>query len=180
MKNLNIAKVYAAAFIQICEDSKVDIAKELTSLTETINASNNLENVLFLDVFTNEEKTSVFTAISEKIGMSKELIECINYIINEKRINLLPLIFKEVIVIDDSKRGFIRGTIEGSTTEVPADIKAKLVASLKGSLSGKEPLLDYKQNDEITAGYKVTVGDLQVDATIDNQLKAFKEAVLGK
>ena len=180
MKNTITAKVYAAAFIDLCEEAKIDIAKELTTLTETINASNDLENVLFLDVFTNEEKSSVFNAIAEKISLSKELTAAINYIINEKRINLLPLIYKEVIVIDDSKRGFIRGTIEGNTSEIPEDIKTKLTGSLKGDLAGKEAILDYKKNDSITAGYKVTVGDLQVDATVDNQLKAFKEAVLGR
>ena len=180
MKNLNVAKVYASAFIQICDEAKIDIAKELTTLTETINASNDLENVLFLEVFTNEEKTSVFEAIAEKIKLSKALVDSIKYIITEKRINLLPLITKEIIVIDDAKRGFIRGTIEGSTSEVSEEMKNKLVAALKSGLAGKEPILEYKKNDSITAGYKITVGDLQVDATIDNQLKAFKEAVLDK
>lgn len=179
MKDKTIAKVYAQTFIELGKDNNVDMAKEITSLTEVINASNDLENVLFLDVFTTEEKTSVFTAIAEKVGLSTVLVSGIKYLINEKRISLLPLITKEVIVIDDHEKGFMKGIIEGADEGISDDYKAKLMGILKKELGGLEPSLEYKQNSDITAGYKVTVGDLQIDATVDNQLKSFREAVLG-
>ena len=99
--------------------------------------------------------------------------------IGEKRISLLPLIFKEVMVIDDHQKGFIRGTIEGSTESISDAYKEKLVASLKKYIGDKNPILNYEQNSNITAGYKVTVGDFQLDATVDNQLRSFKDSVLG-
>ena len=39
--------------------------------------------------------------------------------------------------------------------------------------------VSYKKNENITAGFKVTVEDLQLDATVDNQLRHFKSSVLG-
>ncbi len=180
MKDKSIAKVYASTFIEIGKESNVDVAKELISLTEVINSSNDLENVLFLDVFTNEEKRDVFNVVAEKISLSKILVSAINYLINEKRIALLPLITKEVIVIDDESKGFLKGTIEGREDSISDDYKNKLVAVIKKELNNIEPVLEYVKNDEITAGYKVTVGDLQVDATIDNQLRSFRDSVLGK
>ena len=36
----------------------------------------------------------------------------------------------------------------------------------------------YVKNEKISAGYKATVGDLQIDATLENQLNQFKKQVL--
>lgn len=180
MKNKTIAKVYAQTFLELGKEKGVDVAKEITSLTEVINSSNDLENVLFLDVFTTEEKISVFEAIAAKIELSQILILAVNYLINEKRISLLPLISTEIIVIDDHEKGFLRGTIEGSSEEISEDYKAKLIAAVAKNIDGKKAILEYKKNTEITSGYKITVGDLQLDATIDNQLRSFKESILEK
>ncbi len=179
MKDKNIAKVYATTLIDLGKEKNVDMAKELTALTEVINTSNDLENVLFLDVFTEEEKDSVFTAIAEKIKLSAVLVSAVKYLISQKRISLLPLITKEVIVIDDEEKGFLKGVIEGAGDDIAPAHKEKLITALKKELGNAEPSLTYVKNEEITAGYKVTVGDLQLDATVDNQLKSFRDSVLG-
>lgn len=178
MKDKNIAKVYATTFIELGKENNVNMADELTKLTEVINASNDLENVLFLDVFTVEEKESVFLAIADKISLSPILVSSVKYLINEKRISLLPLITKEVIVIDDDEKGFLKGTIEGAGETISDDFKNKLLSAIKKHLGDVNPVLEYVKNEEITAGYKVTVGDLQLDATVDNQLRSFRDSVL--
>jgi F-type H+-transporting ATPase subunit delta len=179
MKEQNIAKVYAQSFLELGSENGFDVADELTKLNEAINASNDLENVLFLDVFTAEEKLSVFKAIAEKLGTNKVLQVAINFLIEEKRIGLLPLVYKEIIVIDDHKKGFMRGVIEGSTDSISDEYKNKLTAVIKEKI-GKDPVLEYKKSDEVTAGYKVTIEDLQLDASIDNQLYEFKKSILGE
>ena len=123
MKEKTIAKVYAQSFLELGKSKNIDMAQEVTSLTELINASNDLENVLFLDVFTTEEKTTVFGEIAKKASLSTLLIECVNYLISEKRVGLFPLIFKEIIVIDDAEKGFLRGTIEGASDEISEEYK---------------------------------------------------------
>lgn len=179
MKEQNISKVYAHSFLELGKDANIDVAQELTNLNEVINVSNDLENLLFLDVFTTEEKMSVFSVIAEKVNLSKVLQVAIAFLIEEKRIGLLPLIYKEIIVIDDHEKGFLRGTIEGSTSEISQEYKNKLTKIIKEKI-GLEPILTYETSDEISAGYKVTVGDLQLDATIDNQLYEFKKSILGE
>lgn len=179
MKEQNIAKVYAHSFLELGKEVNIDVAAELTNLTEVINTSNDLENLLFLDVFTTEEKMSVFNAIAERINLSKILQAAIAFLVEEKRIGLFPLIFKEIIVIDDFNKGFLRGTIEGSTESISEEYKSKLTAIIRERV-GLEPILNYKKTEEVTAGYKVTVGDLQLDATIDNQLYEFKKSILGE
>ncbi len=177
MKEQIISKSYAQSLVELSEELKLDLAKELTTLTEAINSNNNLETLLFLDVFTNEEKWSVLEVVTTKLGLSEIMKNFLHFLIQEKRIGILPLIFKDVIVIDDHKKGFLRGTIEGSEAQLSDEVKNKLKSYLQKKL-GKEAVLTYKQNDSVSAGYKVTVEDLQLDASLDHQLENFKESVL--
>ena len=59
MKEQNISKAYAQSIVELSGELKIDLAQELTTLTEIINKSNDLETLLFLDVFTAEEKIAV-------------------------------------------------------------------------------------------------------------------------
>ena len=177
MKEKQVAKVYAQAFMEMGIDKKVDITAEVIKFTEIINSSNDLENLLFLDIFTVEEKKDVFNSIGAKAGLSLLTVDLITYLISERRINIFPLIFKEMVVIDDHNKGFLRGTIEGSQDSIDDDMKQKLTQLIKEKI-GKTPTLKYVKKDDISAGFRVTVEDLQLDASLDNQLKQFKDSIL--
>lgn len=179
MKQQAIAKVYAKSILELGDEKKIKIADEMIKLTELINKSNDLENVMFLEVFTQEEKKTIFSDVAKKLELSALSTEAIKYLIDEKRIGLLPLIIKEIVVIDDERRGFMRGTIEGNDAVIDENFKKKIETFLKNKL-GREPHLEYVQNNNITAGYKVTVEDLQLDASIDNQLEQFKQSILSE
>lgn len=179
MKEQAVARVYAKSLLELGDEKNVKIADELTKLTEAINGSNDLENVLFLDLFTLEEKKVVFTEVAKKLALSQITTETVKYLIEEKRIGIFPLIFKEMIVMDDERRGFMKGTIEGTDVQIDPVFKAKIESFLKKKF-GREPHLDYVQNNKISAGYKVTVEDLQLDASLDNQLEQFKQSILSE
>lgn len=179
MKEQAVARVYAKSLLELGDDNKINIADELTKLTEVINKSNELENVLFLELFTLEEKKTVFVEVAKKLSLSAITTETVKFLIDEKRIGILPLIIKEVIVMDDDRRGFMKGTIEGSDAQIDPAFKAKIESFLKNKL-GREPSLNYVQNSNLSAGYKVTVEDLQLDASLDNQLEQFKQSILSE
>jgi len=178
VKDNNTAKVYAKTLDLLGQEKGVDFAKELTTLTEVINTSNDLENVMFLDVFTVEEKIAVFNDIASKVSLNPLVASSVKYLITEKRISLLPLIFKEIVVMDDDKKGFLRGTIEGSSSQISDEEVAKLKKAITSKVGNKELKLDYKENKNITTGYKITVADYQLDATVDNQLQNLKQTIL--
>lgn len=177
MKEKNVAKAYAKAIYSLGKESNVDTAKELTTLTETINKSNDLENVMFLDVFTPEEKASVIDTVLEKLGLSKIVKSFINFLLQEKRIGILPIVIKEVIVMDDHEKGFMRGTIEGNADAIDNESLDKIKAFVRKQV-GSEPELAYVKNEKITAGVRVTVEDYQIDASVDKQLNNLKESII--
>lgn len=177
MKVQNTARAYANALMSLATAEKINIADEMTKLNEVINQSNDLENVLFLELFTIEEKASVVADILKKGSYSKLIKDFMNFLLSEKRITLLPLVYKELVVIDDHNKGFMRGTIEGREDHVDSTFEKKIGDYLKSKL-GRETELSYSKNEKITAGYRVTVEDLQLDASLDNQLEKFKKSVL--
>jgi F-type H+-transporting ATPase subunit delta len=179
MKEQAVSRVYAKSLLELGDEKKVDIASELTRLTEVINKSNDLENVMFLELFTRDEKKAVFSELSSKLGLSQITTETIRYLIDEKRVGILPLIIKEVIIMDDERKGFMKGTIEGTGISIDAAFKEKIEGFLKNKF-GRQPHLDYVQNTNLSAGYKVTVEDLQLDASLDNQLEQFKQSILSE
>jgi len=177
MKEKSVAKAYAKAIFELGESNNVNVADELTKLTEVINASNDLENLLFLDVFTADEKLSVLNDVVAKIGLSPIVISTLKFLVEESRLSILPFIFKEIIVIDDHKKGFMRGTIEGAADSADDATVAKVKTYLKDKL-GLDPELKYVKNEAITAGVRITVEDYQLDASIDKQLKEFKDSII--
>jgi F-type H+-transporting ATPase subunit delta len=179
MREQAVSKVYAKSILELGDLKSVDVAKELTSLTEVINLSNELENVLFLDLFTLDEKRTVFNEVAKKISLSPLVIHAVDYLIDEKRIGLLPLIVKEIIVLDDDRKGFIKGVIEGAQDSINPEVKKKIESFINDKL-GKKSVLNYQKSEVVTAGYKVTVEDLQLDASLDNQLEVFKQTVLSE
>jgi F-type H+-transporting ATPase subunit delta len=177
MKDIITARIYAHALLEMAVEQKENLVEELVALTETVNNSNQLENVLFLDVFTTDEKRAVFNDIAQKSGFSPLLTTSVNFLIEERRIGLLPLITKEAIVMDDHRRGFLRGTIEGAEANIDPQVVEQMKAFIKTKL-GREPNLQYVQSMNISAGYRLTVDDLQLDASLDNQLEQFKKSVI--
>jgi F-type H+-transporting ATPase subunit delta len=177
MRENEVAKIYASSLYELGSEQNVDVIGDMTKFTEVVNASNDLENVLFLDIFTTEEKTNVFSAFSEKLSLAPLVSNTVKYLIVEKRMNILPLIFKELIVIDDAAKGFLRGSIEGSDKSLDEASVNKIKEFIKNKL-GKEAVLEYKTNEKISAGYRVTVEDFQIDATLENQFEQLKSAIL--
>ncbi|MFP5490636.1 MAG: FoF1 ATP synthase subunit delta [Bacteriovoracia bacterium] len=179
MKQQTVAKTYAHALLQLSDEKKIKLVDELVTLTEIINKANQLENVMFLDVFTLDEKKAVFADVAKKAGFTEMLTGAVNYLIEEKRIGLLPLIIKEMVVLDDERKGFIKGVVEGAENQIDPKLIDQMKAFLKTKV-GREPTLVYQQNANISAGYRVTVEDLQLDASLDYQLAQFKQSVISE
>ncbi|MFN8369996.1 MAG: F0F1 ATP synthase subunit delta [Bacteriovoracaceae bacterium] len=177
MKDRIIARAYAKSLIELGEQQKLDIVKEITDFSELISSSNQLENLLFLDVFTIDEKKAVLIDIFNKAQYSNLLKNFIFMIMDEKRLSLFPQIFKETVVIEDDRKGFLKGTIEGAETQLDPAVLEKIKKFLEEKIKRK-PFLTYIQNGNISAGYKITAEDLQLDATLENQLEQLRENIL--
>ena len=177
MDNSQISKAYANAISEIAEKENIKLNEEIIKFSELISSSNDLENILFLDVFTAEERILILDEIFKKEDFSSLLKNFVKFLVIEKRFNLFNTIFKEIIIREDLKLGFISGIVEGHHENPDKDLMDQIKSYLEQKL-GLKTKVEYKVNKNITAGYKATVGDLQIDATLENQLKKFKQDIL--
>ena len=177
MKRENSSKIYAQALLALAKDQKIDLATELTKVQELINSNNHLEQLLFLDTFTVEEEGVVLMELLQKLSLPKTVVNFFNFLLNEKRLSLFPQIYLELMVLDDDEKGLIRGVVEGRESQVDPKVVRQMKDYLKKEL-GKNIELSFQQNHQITAGYRITVGDLQLDTSLDSQLDELRESIL--
>ena len=175
MKNGIIAKTYAQAIVKIAEEQKAPIFNDVATFVELINKSSDLENVLFLSVFTQEEKKSILEELFQKLPIHEVVKSFLSFLLQEKRLPLLPQIYKELIVIEDAAKGFMKVTVEGSQEILDVAAKAAIEKYLQDKLNLKSDI-SYKKSDSISAGYKVVAGDNLLDATLKTQLNNFKDS----
>jgi len=175
MKNSEIAKVYAVAAADMAKDASAPIFKEIADFVGLLNSSTNLENILFLNVFHEEEKIGVLQEVLEKCNFHALTKNFLLFILKQQRLGLIPQIYKELTVMEDAMKGFIKTTVEGPLDELEQDVKSDVESFLFKKLN-KTPVITYKKNDSISAGYKVSAGDYLLDATLKTQLQEFKKS----
>ena len=130
-----------------------------------------------MDVFSIEERKGVLGLVFEKIQLNKLTNNFIYFLIENKRFSLFPSIYASLTMEKDLADGFITGVVEGSEENPDTEVIEKLKMHIEKELK-QIAKLDYKQNTQITTGYKITCGDLQLDATLENQFDRLRKDIL--
>ena len=177
MKRESVARAYAKSIDQLGTENKINVSDELAKFNALLNQNPKLEMLLFTEVFTVEEKADVLKKVLQKFSCPPIVQHFLMFLLTEKRIDLFPMIYKDVVIMDDDRKGFLRGIIEGNEDDADESLQSKIKEYLKTQISGRIEL-EFKKNEKITAGYRVTVGDLQLDASLDNQLAQVKQNIL--
>ena len=177
MNDSKVSRSYALALLEIGSENNIDVKTQLDSFWELIRTSNELESLLFMDVFTVDERVNVLKSIFEKLSVNELIKNFLMFLVENKRIGLLPSIYTFVTLEKDLSDGFITGVVEGNEEKPDSGVIEKLKAHLEKELK-QIAKLEYKQNKNITAGYKITCGDLQLDATLENQFDRLRKNIL--
>ena len=173
----HVSKSYSLALLEISKETGVKIKSDLDKVWELIRGSNDLESLLFLDIFTVEERKSVVTELLSKIDLNDVTKNFIFFLLDNKRFNLFPNIYTSLVMEEDLADGFITGTIEGNEETPDQEVIEKLKSYLEKDLK-QIAKLNYVKNENISAGYKITAGDLQLDATLENQFDRLRKNIL--
>jgi F-type H+-transporting ATPase subunit delta len=169
MKGTRAALRYAKATLNLAKEKGLadQINTDMLLIDKTISENDDLLIMLKSPIIKSGLKKSTLTKVFEK-SINAISLGLINLLIENKRIQLLPLVAIEYTVIYD----FLKGVeIAQVTSAVPLtmELEVKLLKKVK-EIVGKEITLKNIVDPSIIGGFILRVGDKQYDSSISSRL----------
>jgi len=177
MKNLAIARRYAKALLLIGkEDGQAQTYKEeLAGFAKLIEQEKALDQALNNPLYDAEGRKKVLTSIIEKLGLSKVMSSFLTLLFDKRRIGFIGHINEFYQKLADELKGVARASLV-SATEL-ADETVEKIRSALSQRTGKDIILEVKQDPELIGGIVTRIGDLVLDGSIRTQLVNMRESL---
>mgnify|MGYP001816962166 FL=1 len=161
---------YAKATLNLAKEKNLaeEVDNDMILIRDTIEAKHDLEIMLKSPIIKSAAKRSVLVEVFKKRinGITKGLIDVL---IENKRLNLLPLVAKEYIVIYDFMKGV---EVAQVTTAVPLtkELEKAILKRVHESVDTKVSLVNVV-DPSIIGGFVLRVGDKEYDSSVTYRLE---------
>ena len=168
------ANRYAKALLDIALEKKQEIVvqKDMQFISDTIADNSELQMLLSSPIFKITDKTKVLKSIFAKdiSSLSNNLIDLLA---TNKRMPLLQAITKQYGILFNQEKEIVKASV---ITAFPIDdsMREKVLAKATDLVGDKKISLENKVDDNIIGGFILRVGDVQIDASIQNKLNKLK------
>lgn len=165
---------YAKAILQKANEDNTEavLFGDMQSVYKTIEDSRELQNVLQSPIIKADDKKGALLKIFSNQSETTHLL--INILVANKRTALLSKVAKSYVDIYNDQQGVKTATV---VTAVPltAELEAKVVAKVKELTGSEKVTLKSEVDPAIIGGFILSVGDIQYNASIANQLGNLKK-----
>ncbi len=177
MKNLAIARRYAKALLLIGkEDGQAETYREeLEGLANLIATEKALEGAVTNPLYDTESRKRVLKAVIEKLELSQVVRAFLLLLFDKNRIGFLESINEFYQMLADELKGVARADLV-SATELPDETVEKIRDAL-AERTGKEVILEVKQDPSLIGGIVTRIGDLVLDGSVKTQLLNMRESL---
>ncbi len=170
-----LSRRYAVALAEVAEKSG-DLEKvraELLALAEVLEGDPHLLFAARSAARSREEKRRTFEAVSGKLGLCRPTSRLLEYLVEHKRIEILPDLASSFAREADRRLNILRGELVSAVPLEPEQ-KARIVEALVERTGARIELED-KVDESLIAGFRVTLADRLFDGSLRNQLQRMKE-----
>jgi len=177
MKNLAVARRYAKALLLIGkEDGQAEnYREELDSIAGLVSREAELEQAICNPLYDVSSRKKVLQAIIDKWSPSKIMRSYLLLLFDKGRIGFLQSISDFYHKLADELKGVVRASLV-SATELTSETVEKISNALS-KRSGKEVILEVKQDPELIGGIVTRIGDLVLDGSVKTQLLNMRESL---
>ena len=164
---------YARAILQMANESNTQavVFGDMQSVYKTIENSRELQNVLQSPIIkANDKKEALLKIFS---GQSEATHSLIKILVDNKRTSLLGKVAKNFIDLFNEQQGVKTAKV---VTAVPlsSELEAKVIAKIKELTGSDKVTLKSEIDPAIIGGFILSMGDIQYNASIANQLGNLK------
>jgi F-type H+-transporting ATPase subunit delta len=177
VKNLAIARRYAKALLLIGkEDGQTEqYRQELEGVANLMAEQKELADVVANPLYNLEERQKVFHGIIDKLKLSKVMSSFLLLLFEKGRVSFIISINDFFQKLADELKGVASASLV-SATELSAEAVEKIRSALSKK-TGKEIVLEVKQDPGLIGGIVTKIGDLVLDGSIRTQLLNMKESL---
>ena len=169
---------YSLALYELSDEAKVisEIEKQVISLVNLINNSNDLDFFIKNPTIKKEDQEKIIQQISEKFNLNKLLTKFLCYLITKRRFFYVEKILLDFIETCSKKRGEIKAELvaakEMSENEINR-IKEDLTKSFDSKIK-----LNFKNDPSLIGGLIIQVGSTMIDTSIRNKLQKIENKMI--
>jgi len=173
----DIAKRYATAFIDLAEESKKldKVAKDLSSLAELLNGSDDLQQMIVGQNVSREDQRAAIVAVGKKAKFEKLTLNFLGTLAENRRLSILSLIISKVQAVIAEKSGELTADVISAKALTKTQVK-NLGESLKKAL-GSTVVMNLKEDPELLGGLVIKVGSIMVDNSVKTKLERLHRAM---
>lgn len=168
------AKTYADALIET-NQSNDDILKDLETVSQIIENSNDLKTVLNTPAVPVEQKIEIINDIF-KSQVSQNILNFLKILAEKKRFNEFEEIFQAFKNKFDKIQGIKRVTVI-SAIELSDEYKTRITDKLKEKLK-KNIYADWQVDSEIIGGLIIRIDDNVINTSIQNKLENLSKNII--
>jgi F-type H+-transporting ATPase subunit delta len=177
VKNLAVARRYAKALLLIGkEDGQTDqYRQELQEVAKLMAQQKVLADTIANPLYNSEDRKKVFHSIIEKLNMSKVMSSFLMLLFEKGRVSFLVSINDFFQALADELKGVAKASLV-SANKLSAETIEKIRAALSAK-TGKEIVLEVKEDPGLIGGIVTRIGDLVLDGSIKTQLLNMRESL---
>jgi F-type H+-transporting ATPase subunit delta len=177
MKNLTIARRYAKALLMIGQqDGQTErYRSELQSVAGLVAQDRRLEQAITNPLYDSSARRRVLQSLISRLALSRAVESFLVLLFEKGRIGFLGSINDFYQKLADELKGVARATVT-SAGELSADAVERIRSALS-KRTGKQILLEVKQDPALIGGLITQIGDLVLDGSIRTQLFNMRESI---
>jgi F-type H+-transporting ATPase subunit delta len=175
----SVVGAYARALADAVVTSKLDPARvleELHTVQSLLAESDPLRRVLENPSIPGDRKRAVLDAISQRLGMIRQVRNFIAVLTDHRRLPLYTDIVKQVQQELNDRLGF--ADAEVSSARLLSDPEKQLLEAEITKLTGKRVRARYEQDGSLLGGAVVKVGSTIYDGSVKGQLEKIREQLV--